>query len=154
MDRGMESGSGIISSLQGVGSGSSRSLSPCKAAPCTWLILYYMWPVKSVSPGSESKCTYQTICEDLKLTLSIEVLLFKDTCKNESTLKQDNPISRLTPQICNSVPRSVGDIMDRFESVVQFVHREDVFSSEADLFQISLQSKVQHRENGLDGSSI
>ena len=142
MDRGIESGSGIISSLQGVGYGSSRSLFPWNVAPSTQLMLYCMEPVKPASLGGENEYTYQSICKDLELTLSIEVLLFEDTYKDRSTLKRNNPILKLAPQINDSVLRSAGDIVDCFESVVQLVNRKNVFSSDTELFQISLQSKV------------
>jgi len=81
MDKGIESGSGIISSLQGVGSGSSRSLSPWKEAPRTLPIWYCMWLMSFVLFGSGSEHTYQTLCESLELIISFEVLLFVDAYK-------------------------------------------------------------------------
>ena len=52
------------------------------------------------------------------------------------------------------MPRRVGDILDRVESVEHLVIRKDVFSSETDPFQISLQSEIHHRQKSLDGGSI
>ena len=77
MDKGMESGSGIISSLLGMGSGSPRSLSPWKSAPCMLPILYYGKVVRLVVVFSEGASTYQTLCEHLELVLDYEVLLSK-----------------------------------------------------------------------------
>ena len=59
--------------------------------------------------GGENEYAYQTPCEDLEPVLSIEVLLFKDTYKNEPTLKRGNSILRLTPQTSDSDPHSVDD---------------------------------------------
>ena len=81
MERGIESGSGIISSLQGVGSGNSRSLSPWKLAPCAAPILYYTETVSLVIPGTKSKYTHQALCEDPELIASHEVLLSEDVYK-------------------------------------------------------------------------
>lgn len=136
-----------------MGSGSSRSLSPWKVAPCTLPILYCAEPVKPVYVGGESKRAYQTLCEDLELTLSVEVLLFKNTYKNRSARKWDSPFPGLTPQTYDSVPCSVGDILDRVQSVNQLKIGNHVFPSEANLFQISLQGKIQHREKGLNGAN-
>ena len=93
MDRGIESGSGIISSLQGVGYGSSRSLFPWNVAPSTQPMLYCMEPVKPASLGGENEYTYQTICKDLELTLSIEILLFEDTYKEQVNTETEQPDS-------------------------------------------------------------
>ena len=152
MDRGIESGSGMISSLQGVGSGSSRSLSPRKTAPSTQLMLYCVEPVKSViSLGSETNTRTRPFAKTLNWPLASRFCCSKIPTKNESTLRRDNPILRLTPQIFDSVLRGFGNMMDRFGSVIQLVNRKVVFSSETNLFQISLQGKIQHREQGLDG---
>ena len=53
------------------------------------IILY--GAMNTVSVGSESKYTYQTICEDLEPILSIEVLLFKDTCKERVNTEARKP---------------------------------------------------------------
>jgi len=82
MDRGIESGSGIVSSLQGMGSGRSRSLSPEKVAPYTLPKLYCRELVKPVFVFSESESAYQTLCKDFELVFSHEVLLSKRNYKN------------------------------------------------------------------------
>ena len=80
----MESGSGIISSLQGIGSGRSRSLFPSKMSSCALLILYFTGPMKLASFDVKHGLTYQTLCEDLKLILDFEALLFKNAYTNQS----------------------------------------------------------------------
>ena len=65
----MESGFGIISSLQAMGSGSFRSLSPWMAAP-VWAMLYCRKFVKHALVSSGSGNAYKTIGEGLELALS------------------------------------------------------------------------------------
>ena len=122
MDKGRESGSGMISSGQGVGSGSSRSLSPWKEAPCALPMLYCTGSVKFVSLGGDSEYTYKSLCEDPELVVSIEILLFKNAYKNEPTPKRNDPIPELTSQIHDSVPCSIGNILDRVESIIHLVN--------------------------------
>jgi hypothetical protein len=77
MDSGVESGFGIISSLQGVGAGSSRSLSPWMVTP----VLAMLYCRKSVNytfiDRGEAGKTHEAIGEDPKLGLSFQVLGFK-----------------------------------------------------------------------------
>ena len=55
----------------------------------------------------------------------------------------------LTPQVIHPIPDSVDDIEDRFHGVPQFEMTKNVFASETDSFQVSLQCEVQHREEEL-----
>lgn len=87
-ERGVESGSGIISSLQGIGSGSSRSLTPLKTYSATLPRLYFTKHPKSVQFGGEREQTYQTACKDLELILNFEILLLENTYKTGSNLEK------------------------------------------------------------------
>ena len=58
MERGIESGSGIISSLQGIGSGRPLSFSPSNVYGFMLLILYFTESGKSALIDSESEQTY------------------------------------------------------------------------------------------------
>ena len=93
MDRSIESGSGIISSLQGIGSSSFRRLSPKKVT--FWSLMQYCAkPVKFVPLGSESEYTYQTLCEDLELFMSFEVVLLKNAYKTRVNVEVGQPGSQ------------------------------------------------------------
>lgn len=114
---------------------------------CTRLVSFVLF-------GSGSEHTYQTLCEGLELIIGLKVLLFVDAYKNGSTSNQGQPVLILTPQARDPVPCSISNIQDRVVSVKQLIVREDMFSGEADLLQISLQSEIQHREEGLYGGSV
>ena len=77
----MESGFGIISSLQGIGSGNLRRLSPWKVRPYALQMLYCRKSVKSVFTGGESEDAYQAHCEHFELILGFEAPLFENTYK-------------------------------------------------------------------------
>ena len=98
--------------------------------------------MKPVLSGGESEDAYQAHCEHFELILGIEAPLFEDTYENQSTLQRGNSFLRLTLQNANPGPRSFDDIQNRFHGVRQFAIRKDIFSSEADPFQISLQDKI------------
>lgn len=78
-ERGVESGFGIISLLQGIASGRSRSWSSGKKDPFALPTLYFEEFVRLVSHGTVNECTYQTLREDLELTLGFKVLLSENT---------------------------------------------------------------------------
>jgi len=83
----------------------------------TDVVLHGPGSVRPVCLCDEIEYTYQTVCKGRELVASVEVLLSKNVYKSESTLEWDGQVLRPTPQTHDSVPRGVGDIQDRVESV-------------------------------------